>query len=513
LDASGDRIAVVELPDPQKAPGYRDSLSSRSQFSVEDFGAGVVGVSPVEGPGTIRQYFQAKRICDARSDLTDEKTWAPLHESPPRRREDIDPERYRMEMLKRGEEIVDAGSGIEASWVSFALAAFAAAEEGELPQLLTANLPTLFEHFPDGELWYVTTDEVLLARLAFVRAEAAFALTPDIPIGPDMEVLRAFSDLSVLQGIDVGAALRIPLVGLSPAALGVPVSTLPHSLVFCFGCGVDLAKPYPMSLASLYRPTVLGDPRGLDRSAFTGDLMADDGPSLLRWWVDRLNVLYSHTADPTRFTDTQGRLDAVAQTAWMVTLERLLADANSLLAEPQATDLDRVQIAFDLLDKAESLLGYKRDRSGKGFIALLRRSQCLPRLRDAFASLPGNLGQRFGDECERLFNGFYEEVRENTVGFRLTEKGAKVARGEAGSLESLDDDTFVSRLCRSVRNSSHGLLEILRDSPDRFLLAANTGGIPAELPALAPLIAIGLVADAEGLIDGSWQSKLVRSAA
>ena len=57
------------------------------------------------------------------------------------------------------------------------------------------------------------------------------------------------------------------------------------------------------------------------------------------------------------------------------------------------------------------------NRSGKGFIALLRRSQCLPRLRQFFASLPGNLGQRFGDECERLFNGFYEEVRQKQDGW------------------------------------------------------------------------------------------------
>lgn len=504
---------MIELPDPEKAPAYRDSLSTRSRFSVEDFGAGVVGVSPAEGPGTIREYFRARKICDANSDLGDEGIWAPLRETPPRRREDIDPERYREEMLKRGQEIVDAGSGIESEWVSFALAAFAAAEEGEIPQLLGANLPALFERFPKGELWYVTTDEVLLARLAFVRAEAAFSLTPDLPIGPDMEAMRAFSDLSVLQGIDVGAALRMPLVALSPTALGVAVSALPHALVFCFGGGVDLTRPYPISLASLYRPTVLGDPGGLDRSALIEELQIDDGPNLLRWWVDRLNVLYSHTADPTRFTDAQGHLDAVAQTAWMITLERLLADANSLLAEPQATDLDRVQIAFDLLDKAEGLLGYGKQRSGKGFTALLRRGQCLPRLREAFGSLPGELGRRFDEECERLFDGLYAEVRQNTMEFRLTEKGARIARGEAGSLESLDDDSLVSRLCRVVRNSSHGFLEILREGPDRFLLAANTGGIPAELPALAPLIALGLVADAEGLIDGSWRSKLVGSAA
>jgi hypothetical protein len=84
-----------------------------------------------------------------------------------------------------------------------------------------------------------------------------------------------------------------------------------------------------------------------------------------------------------------------------------------------------------------------------------------------------------------------------------------VARKDAAMIEAIDNDRLVSNLCRAVRNSSHGLLDILRDSPDRFLLAANTGGIPAELPALAPLICLGLVADTEGVIDGSWRTKLL----
>lgn len=56
-------------------------------------------------------------------------------------------------------------------------------------------------------------------------------------------------------------------------------------------------------------------------------------------------------------------------------MERLIGDALSLLAEPQATELDRIQLAFDLLDKAESLLGYTRRETGKGFEGLLRRGQ------------------------------------------------------------------------------------------------------------------------------------------
>jgi hypothetical protein len=508
-ESAGDQIAIINLPDPQKAPAYLESLAVRSRFKVDDFGSGTVGICPVEGPGALSTYFKAAKLCDAATDLGEGRTWEPLQRDPPRRREDVDGETYREEMLSRGKEITEANPGAAAEWVAFALAAFGAAEAGDLPELLRTNLPVLFDQFPDGELWYVTTSDVLLARLAFARAELAFTLTPDMPIGPDMEALRAFSDLSVLQGIDVAAALKIALVALSPAALGMLIPALPHAFVFCFGTGVDLTRPYPIFLASLYRPSVLDSPEGLARSELIADLSNDDGPEVLAWWVERLNRIYSHAADPTRFTTGQGFHDATAQTAWMITFERMLGDANSLLSEPQATGLDRVQIAFDLLDKAESLLGFGKKESGKGFAALLRRGQCLPRLREAFGTLPAGLGGRLGDESERLFDGLYEAVRENTTAYRLTEKGAKVARKDAATIEAIDNDRLVSSLCRAVRNSSHGLLDILRDSPDRYLLATNTGGIPPELPALAPLIAFGLVADAEGLVDGSWRTKLL----
>jgi hypothetical protein len=104
----------------------------------------------------------------------------------------------------------------------------------------------------------------------------------------------------------------------------------------------------------------------------------------------------------------------------------------------------------------------------------------------------------------------YEHVRESTLSHRLTPSGARIARGAPDHLESIDNDTLVARLCRAVRNSSHGLLDVLRTSDDRFLLAANADGIPAELPALAPLIALGLFADIEGVTDESWRNKLVQ---
>ena len=500
---------MIRLPDPAKAAGYRQSLSTLSHFSVDDLGGGIAAIAPAEGAGRVTDFFKLKKICDASSDLSDPAIWQPVRDFPPRRRTDVDPEAYRQEMIKRSGEIRQANPSVEAEIVALALHAMGAAEAGELDALLAANVPPLLSQFPEGSLWQVTVDDVLLARLAFGRTQLALTLTPDMPLGPDTDRLSAFEDLSLTKGINFEAVMSVPLIALSPAVLGLLIPSLPHVLVFCFGTGVDLRRPYPSSFSSLYRPSVLNDPQGLDRSALFEDEQVDDGPELVRWWVQTLNQLYSHMTDPTLFTDEQGFYDAAGQTAWMITCERLIGDAVSLLAEPQATDLDRTQMAFDLLDKAEGLLGYDRRKSGSGFLKLLRRGRCVARLREAYAqSLPGDLSARLGDEVDRLFNAMYEQIRADTLSYRLTENGVKIATGDGNNTQSMDNDTFVSRLLRAVRNSSHGVLDVLRNHDDRYLLAANTGGVPAELPALAPLIALGLLADFDSLLDGSWRAKL-----
>jgi hypothetical protein len=503
-----DELAVVRLPPVDIAPAYRDSLATLSRFVVTDLGAGLVTVTPAAGAGAVEEHFIVHEICDRTTDLADPATWAPLRENPPRVRAMADAEAYRDRMLERAQEFISMGSDRpEAQFTAFAMMAFGAAEVGEIDLLLQARLPGLFESFPDGRLLYVTVSDRLLARLAFARTQAALELVPDIQPGEEMDQLRAFSELTLTQGIDSTAITQFPLLAFSPGALGVVIPALPHSLIFCFGSALDLRRAYPQSFSSLFRPRVLNDPAGLDRQSLFEGERPDDGPQLVGWWAHTLNQLYSHVTDPTRWTDADGYYDGARQTAWLVTLERLLGDALTLMAEPQATELDRVQMAFDLLDKAEALMGYGRDQSGRGFAWLLRRSEALPRIKRALlSSLPEDLGERLGAEAARLYDALYEQVRENTLNHRVTPNGARIARGAPENLQSIDNDTLVSNLCRAVRNSSHGLLNVLRSHDDRFLLAANTGGIPAELPALAPLMAMALVADAPALNNGTWRT-------
>jgi hypothetical protein len=164
-----DDVALVRMPDPVLAPGYKASLGGLSHFSVADLGAGIVTVAPAEGAGQTAKHFELHRLCDAGSDLDDPATWRTLRENPPRATE-ADPAGFRARMIALGNEVQEENSGIAADMVAFNLAAMGAAQTGELPQLLKANLPALFGRFPGGSLWQVTVSGALLARRSDARS-------------------------------------------------------------------------------------------------------------------------------------------------------------------------------------------------------------------------------------------------------------------------------------------------------------------------------------------------------
>ena len=122
--------------------------------------------------------------------------------------------------------------------------------------------------------------------------------------------------------------------------------------------------------------------------------------------------------------------------------------------------MSRLGTAFDLLDKAESLLGYDSQSSGKGFERLLNRSIMLPLLSRSWTRLPIQLQKRFDEHGKRLFDLVYEEVRAHAFHHRRTPKAIKL-RTSTGKLRALPLDHYVPQLARAVRNSSHGLLQQL----------------------------------------------------
>jgi hypothetical protein len=493
-------LVVFALPDPERATGYGDFLANQARFRVVGFPPNAVGVEPAEGAGAVCEYFRAHKLWDAASGAGGEG-WTPLEQHPGFDSQAIDRARlgqYAAELLERN----DLASHLYALH-----ALITATPPADLPHMLERNVEAIFADLPAGSLWLVTTEERWVARLTVLRSRVALELTPDLPLNEESFAgLRALEGHSLTDTVDVTYALAPLLLALSPGVLGYAVSHAPHALVLMFGEPKELRVPPPRSLAALYEPNVLETypPEPWGHVEVTEGLTAAEVEELLPWWLGRLNVAYSHATDPTRFVNAHGAHEPVRQYAWLLTFERMLADALLILSGPQSSALARQQAGFDLLDKAEALLDTGRGDSGRGFMRLLRRADALPKLQRSFSGLPGSFHQRFSDLAELLYDEIYQEIRAGVLPHRLTEHGVRVARNNAGEVEAEDMNTFVAKTLRAIRNSSHGFLDMLAVQPDRFRLATHTGDVPYHFANLAALIGLALVADGERLIDGSW---------
>jgi hypothetical protein len=492
-------LVSFTLPDPERATGYRDFLANQAQFRVVDFPPDAVGVEPAEGAGAVREFLRAHRLWDPANGAAD--GWATLEEN-----RGFDSRTINRELLARqADELLERGD--LASHLYAFQALVAATPPSELAGILDAQVKSIFSDVPDGSLWLVTAEESWAARLTVLRTRVALELTPDLPLDPESFAgLRALEGHSLTDTVDVTSALDPLLLAFSPGAFGYAVSYAPHALVLLFGELKELRVPPPRSLAALYEPNVLEkypqEPWG--ELELSDGLTAAEVEELLPWWVGRLNVAYSHAADPTRFASQFGAHEPARQYAWLLTFERMLADALLVLSGPQSAALARQQAGFDLLDKAEALLGTGRGSSGMGFKRLLRRSDTLPKLQRSFAALPGSFPGRFAAFAELLYETIYGDIRAGVLPHRLTEHGVRVARDAADELHPEDMDTYVSKTLRATRNSAHGFLETLFDHPDRFRLATHTGDVPYAFANLAALIGLALVADGERLVGGSW---------
>jgi hypothetical protein len=503
--------ALIRLPDPGDAPGFRDGVRELAGFRLEEIEPGWGSVTPSEGAGAVATYFTAYRLCDANTVLTD-TTWEPIRKHPGHEKDDVTPRTqpggdpdpgWRRKLIEHAGKL-DERNVLEADLAAVG-ARIGALPEKDLPPYLERLLPALFDAFPQGSLWLIAIDPLLYRRFALMRCQLALETTADVlSLGEGgFPGVRALSEHSITDGIRFSDLIDPLLITFSPGSLGVSFDRMPHALVFLFGIPVSLIREHPRSLTSLYEPH-LQSPHGLqwmDAEFFEG-LRPADAETLLQWWMTRLNVVYSHICDPTRFVDSFQRHQPLKQTAWFLTFERMLADALLILAGFQGPALARQQAAFDLLDKVESLMGFGSSETSRGFELLLRRRSMLDRLDEVWEHLPVQLRPRFRRRARKLYDGIYADVREHALQHRLTSAGVKVGSGD-GELTSWSMERYVPAVVRAVRNSAHGLFEQLAGR-DRYLLATHDGQLPPQLGSLGAMIAFGLVAEPETLCTGTW---------
>jgi hypothetical protein len=514
------REVVVPLPPHAKAPGFRDGFSTLAGMRVREVTDDWLAIAPREGPGVVYEYFRLARLCHSSAQPSD-AAWARLLANPPLHADERllpnlagDGRDWR-ERLRAWADRINDPERPEAYLASIG-ATLTTLPLDEAPAFLSARAREFFAVYPEASFWFLETDELLIKRFAMLRALLAVALAPDVidendPEARTLPQLRTLQEHSLTRGSDFGRLIDPLLLTFSPGALGYVFNWMPHAIVFLTGINGSMVRDYPQTPSALYLPHIqaFGSYAWKDAAWFE-NIRGANAEALLQWWVARLNVVYSYLLDPTNFADL-GRHSAPRQVATLLTFERLLADLLLVQAGFQGSELARQQAAFDLLDKAEALLGFGISGSGQGFERLLRRSSMLARLDEIWQRLPLQLQSRFRKHSRALYDGMYEHVREHAYAHRLAGGAIKVGP-PGGPLVALSLEGYVPQLVRAVRNSAHGFIEVMTSNVtavrrDRELLATHDGKLPPHVPDLAALIGFALVADFERVAERTWLPK------
>jgi hypothetical protein len=482
------------MPPGATAPGFRAAMVD---------GGGLAATFPTDGtavvePGMLPALLESRRLASPSEDRR--RMWQILAEHP--RRDEQSPHEARaIEEINRRAEL-----GTAEGMLSALALLLLVTSNADLRTRLEPQLDPLWASIPEMTMWLIIANDALLSRLSMMQLLFQYKYTADLnPKQLIDDHRRSLAAQSLIGRVATSDAVQPIFLLFSPAATGFAAAWLPHTLALEFGGAVDLRKSYPLSLNSIYEPRVLNRPATEQRrDVWVNSIPKGQLGSLLPWWVSRLNLLYGIATDPSRFTTDEGDHDSAAQLAFLLTVERVIADLQMLSAEPQAPALTRLGATFDLIDKLETLLGYgpvaKRKygdewRSGAGFVRLLNADEAKPLMRRGFNKMPQQFAAKFTEHGEALFATMYDELRDEVLAARVAPDGVRIGlNGET----TVKTEEYAGRVIRAVRNSSHGLLDQLAGR-EAEIAASHTGALPDSLPELACLIAVALLADPERL--------------
>jgi hypothetical protein len=358
-----------------------------------------------------------------------------------------------------------------------------------LPQVMTLRLQP---SFPQALCYLVEVDPAVGNRIAIARALLrATDSIADIESTPDL-AFRSSRELFSDTTLGFEAYLDPLFTCLAPFVWGFSVGRPGALLVFMFGT---------LQLGRASRATALLDhhlPTGQSAPIRnpSGDVGAGAQAVALDWWVNRLGALFSTTADPGNYLES-GEVSIARMVERMLTLEQYFRHCQSIAIHGNDTHVRRL-IMFNALDMLEGLnpkLAWKQ-------LTQLQRAQAtledlelalpadakdllLPRARAAVAAL------------REVASGFYipSQVKDGNLHLKL----------RSGAVEKLDLSSAVSAWLRVIRNSHHGF-DKRPSERERALMAAHDGSIPGELPDLAWLYLLQLLAHPELLRVGKRSS-------
>jgi hypothetical protein len=331
-------------------------------------------------------------------------------------------------------------------------------------------------------------DEALSRRYAAARVlrqlqdDSAMSLRPPAqrPGEPAFGAARGlFSDTT----LGLGAYLSPLFLALSPWVWGVSANRPGAVVVYTFGCAVAGRRSEAAELLQLFLPDGRADGGPRPQAC------AADARAALTWWTEALDRLFTEITDPAAYARDDGAYSAKENFEALLSIEQAFRNVQSLSAHARDNHVRRV-LLFDTLDTLEGLrspgftrmceLSYAQRALEEvtGLISEPAGRVLLPRARQAVTAL------------RHLQNGFFTPSR-------LQDGGLRVPRRDGGDSVMTLEKAAAAYL-RVLRNGGHAFGG--RSVPaDGVLLMAHNGDIPVDLPDLAYLYLLHLLAWPQGL--------------
>lgn len=306
---------------------------------------------------------------------------------------------------------------------------------------------------------------------------------------PKSEIGNAFTSSSYLMS-DVApgpASYLAPLyLALSPWLWSLSVARAPGSAIV-----YNLARPVIGRSGEIAEMLQLYSRRGgLQSGPMPVGVDFAATSAALKWWVGRLNLLFSGITDPASFCDDLGTYQPRSHFEVLLGVEQYFRHVQSILAQDRDGD-GRRSVFFDALDTLEGL-GY---RTWKMAVTL---GEVEKQLRGLRLLIPPEAAPVLLPNAERAVralrgvqDGFVLASRVTATHVRLPQQGREKLVPKASA---------ATEWLHVLRNAAHGFQGHkdgrARDRPfQQALLLAHNGQFPEDLPLVAYLQLLHMLAD------------------
>ncbi|MGH3402147.1 MAG: hypothetical protein ACRDRJ_06455 [Streptosporangiaceae bacterium] len=343
---------------------------------------------------------------------------------------------------------------------------------------------------PDSAVYLAEVDPALSFRYAATRVLLQVRDDPSLILerpGQHRDELIfnsgrwLFSDTA----IGLGAYLSPLFLSLSPWVWAVSAPRAGGVVIYTLGNAVIGRRGEASELLQLFVPG------GRASAGPAPRIEAEDIDAALNWWITALDRMFTEITDPARYVADDGRYDERRNFETLLSIEQAFRNVQSLSVHDRDSHARRV-LLFDTLDTLAGIRSPDFDRMCE--LACARRA--LNDVTDAMSAKAGCVllprARAAVLALEELQQGFFLRSRLTSGGLRVPDK--------RGNDNVITLEKASAAYLRVLRNSGHAFgSRPGQRARDEVLLMSHTGEIPLDLPDLAYLYVLQLLATSQTL--------------